>query len=97
MVKSLGLSVVVLAACEKSPAPVQLPTGRMLSGLVRCDAERRCPDAGTCFVSLFDRAPTCTGEGKSPCDVMQCDAPATCRCLETTPRQCGCGISYRAQ
>lgn len=94
--KSLGLSVVLLVACEKSP-PLQLPTGRLLSGLARCDAELRCPDAGTCFVSLFDRAPTCTGEGRSPCDVMVCDPPATCRCLETTPRQCGCGISYHAK
>jgi hypothetical protein len=89
--------MVMAGGCKGSPAPLQLPTGRVLPGVVRCDEQQRCADGGACFISLFDRAPTCAGAGQSPCDVMQCDAPATCRCLKTTPVQCGCAITMQAQ
>ena len=94
--KWLGPLVLVGLACTRTPEAFQMPTGRMLSGLARCDAEQGC-DAGTCFISLFDRSPTCTGAGKAPCDVMQCDAPAQCKCLKTTPPQCGCAVSFGAE
>ena len=89
----LGPLALVGLSCTRASEPFQMPTGRLLSGVVRCDAEQRC-DAGTCFISLFDRAPTCTGAGKSPCEVMQCDAPAQCKCLKTTPPQCGCAVTF---
>lgn len=89
--------MVVTLSCTRAPEPFKMPTGRLVSGLVRCDADQRCADAGACFISLFDRAPTCTGEGRTPCDVMQCDAPAVCKCLETAPRQCGCAVTLRTE
>lgn len=96
MLRSVLLAV-VLGACtqEHEQAPVPLPpTGRIEPGLAACDGLRCAEDAGSCFFTELGGTPVCTGSNsKSPCDVIECDAPARCLCFLSKPPICNCAIT----